>query len=282
MKIKFLLITLMATAAAQAQTYYPTLQSGVVWQINYIGAAGYGSSTVRTLGDSVVGGVTYEKVNDGSPISLYREDTAGQEIYYRSPSGQETLLYDFALNMGDSVVISWFDSYLLEYENFTFYVDSVSQTAIQSGSRKLLRLHCNGCDQPSLYWLESVGNLYNLGPLSYNSEGIDYPTDTITCQQINGAQTFLLSDSTPCNLTSGIDDLSGSAMQLSFYPNPVQNSITLSASELITNVEIINMTGQVVSSNQYHATMVNVDMAAFPAGVYIMQANGQAYRIVKE
>jgi hypothetical protein len=72
-----------------------------------------------------------------------------------------------------------------------------------------------------------------------------------------------------------------------FYPNPVKNVLNLSYNQEITSVEVFNMVGQKVSSNNLNATLGQVDMSQLPNGIYLVKvatANNQSktIRVIKE
>jgi hypothetical protein len=72
-----------------------------------------------------------------------------------------------------------------------------------------------------------------------------------------------------------------------YYPNPVKNVLNLSYNQEITSVEVFNMVGQKVSSNNLDATLGQVDMSQLPNGVYLVKvatANSQSktIRVIKE
>jgi len=72
-----------------------------------------------------------------------------------------------------------------------------------------------------------------------------------------------------------------------YYPNPVKNVLNLSYNQEITSVEVFNMVGQKVSSNNLDATLGQVDMSQLPNGIYLVKvatANNQSktIRVIKE
>ena len=68
----------------------------------------------------------------------------------------------------------------------------------------------------------------------------------------------------------------------SYYPNPVNNNLTLSAQKEINNVSVYNMVGQEVYRSTPN-TMTNVvDMSGLQAGAYFVKVTvGNAIKTVK-
>ncbi len=85
------------------------------------------------------------------------------------------------------------------------------------------------------------------------------------------------------NYTS-VQDLT--AKGFSFYPNPTEGRITLSANEAIDRVEITSITGQVLYREELHTDNHSLDITRLPSGIYLMNVyignDKGTYRIVKE
>lgn len=70
-----------------------------------------------------------------------------------------------------------------------------------------------------------------------------------------------------------------SLKNLVVYPNPVQNILTVSYSEAITNISIINMLGQTVISKNANTDKVEIDTSGLQNGSYVLKvstADGEA------
>ncbi len=73
---------------------------------------------------------------------------------------------------------------------------------------------------------------------------------------------------TSCS-TAGLDDLGMS--QFTYYPNPVNDQLTIRAQSNVKDITVFNMLGQVVSSQSPNAKDCLVDMAAMQSGAYFVQ-----------
>ncbi|KGO94494.1 hypothetical protein Q767_13075 [Flavobacterium enshiense DK69] len=58
---------------------------------------------------------------------------------------------------------------------------------------------------------------------------------------------------------------------LKVYPNPTKNQITVSNSEILSKIEIINITGQVLFSNKPNQSEVKLDLSDYPVSVYFVR-----------
>ena len=84
--------------------------------------------------------------------------------------------------------------------------------------------------------------------------------------------------------TLGIDD--NSLAQFSYYPNPVNNTLTLNAQNTIEDVTLYNMLGQVVLRATPNAVNTDVDMSALSNGAYFVQVTianiTKTVRVIKQ
>ncbi|WP_055436515.1 T9SS type A sorting domain-containing protein [Lacinutrix algicola] len=71
----------------------------------------------------------------------------------------------------------------------------------------------------------------------------------------------------------------------SYYPNPVNNTLTLNAQQAITNVSVFNMLGQQVLRNVPNAVTKTLDMSNLQSGAYFVQVtvgtSVETVRIIK-
>ena len=69
---------------------------------------------------------------------------------------------------------------------------------------------------------------------------------------------------------------------VTLYPNPTQQEITVYCSDKITSLMIMNVLGQLVYSNKYSSTQVQIDVSILPSGIYFLQVNDEALKFIKE
>ncbi len=63
--------------------------------------------------------------------------------------------------------------------------------------------------------------------------------------------------------------------EFQLYPNPVHDSICISSTDTIQNVEIYNLLGQNVFKGSYNATEVHIRVFDFTSGLYFVKANSR-------
>jgi len=95
---------------------------------------------------------------------------------------------------------------------------------------------------------------------------------------------FFIDDFQITSTSLGIQELS--TLQFTYFPNPVNDKLTINAQTNIDNIVVLNMLGQVVSSQSPNSLNCLVDMAAMRTGVYFVQVsignNTQTVRVLKQ
>lgn len=69
----------------------------------------------------------------------------------------------------------------------------------------------------------------------------------------------------------GLDEMSLTSVVI--HPNPIEDFFTISSSEIITKIEIVNLLGQTIFSNSYNQLNVSIDAAKFETGTYILKVS---------
>ncbi|HBX50235.1 MAG TPA: hypothetical protein DEH02_04095 [Bacteroidales bacterium] len=152
-----------------SQNYIPFVKEGKMWTEKTSPSAApiYSIKTYQMKGDTIILSNLYKKIiNSQNTISCYiREDTITQQVYCRQNNGYEFLLYDFALQIGDT----------LQGED-CITVSSVSTELFAGSIRRKICINYGFITEPMI-WYEGIGS---------NVQGIFAP------KCIVGAYTWLL------------------------------------------------------------------------------------------
>ena len=130
--------------------------------------------------------------------------------------------------------------------------------------------------QPStVWWLATSSGSH--GSLALVSEDSGATWETVEDYQ---AVFFVAGD---CELL-GVEDMS--SFDFSYFPNPVNDVLTIQSQKAVKSVEVFNLTGQKVL-NTSKLTKGEVNVSALSAGVYVFKAtleNGQieTFKVVKK
>jgi hypothetical protein len=305
---KAVLFIFMNVAAifAQAQSYHPFPDSNAIWNTtgnNVFTNAKY-EFRYGMCGDTVINSKTYSKVYSlvdtilVNPLSTYfgaiRED-ADKKVWFLMPGYDETILYDFSAQPGDT--IRYQTGGALCGTNITFWpqtphyltVVSIDSILLENGEYRK-RWHLSGgimSDQ----WVEGFGSIFWFGlfnPLisdialcgdSYDFACFRQNYETIYLNNTNCGTCY-------CNIIlSSSDIFDNHDSRLTISPNPADNEIEISFSDHNGPycVRILDLKGrQVAVKTEIHTDNQRISTSALLAGEYVVMVCNGKNEIVRQ
>ena len=311
-KLYLPLLLLCLAFTSKAQTYYPMFGYDHYWYVNYYAE---GSSTRETStfyneliyhsnSDTVINNKIYYKTNLSGIIQYYgpvdtnvyfREDTTAKQVWILTKdTTKENLIYDYSLQTGDSVYLTFnpadSPTYYAPVTGW-FFVDSVKTVSIYAGPRKALFLtnpkKSYDTDDyktpPVVEWIEQVGspimpdysqqlidgdvgfeNFWNYAYIllcSFDTSNKIYHSHALDSLFIQFTpSSYEDSDSCSLHIFGGINRVIKPNLFLQLSPNPSTNNIQLTTTlphPSITQVFIYNIYGQIVYSSATPASSIN-------------------------
>ncbi|MES2557681.1 MAG: T9SS type A sorting domain-containing protein [Bacteroidota bacterium] len=289
-------------SVTQAQNY---LQPGSQWRIN---ATGLSMSApcyfieqyvCEITGDSLIAAQTYQKIichglkTEGptSPnpnsnceppttfsrlYALVRED--GLKLYIYDGS-EEKLLYDFDLQVGDTLPLSYNN-----YDN-QITIDSITTLQIGNEVRKVFHFTQQSQSSEINKIIEGVGHNWGFTGIM---QPFEFFETSLECYAINDTA-YYPSLNAPCELNVGLqEELKG--VELNSYPNPTNAGIVIETGSLngIQSWNMFDVYGNNCSIEKVdiQTGTLSLDLSSVMAGVYIVcvvDENGKAgvVRVVK-
>lgn len=270
-------IVLIDTGSAQAQfnVYHPFPDSNAVWGM-VTGCMDWNCGSAHYIqdhydGDTTMDGTSYKKIGQSigggsGECSCYppedlgpgyiREDTMSRKVFWRMQgSSTDVLLYDFAVNVGDTL------QGLMENCDLTWVAGSIDSILIGSGYRKRINYEVSFDPGVQFSIIEGIGSTYGLTTCPYIPFEMGI---TLLCFTVDGNVLFspLGPDLTACgDLTSGIlhsKIVPGPVV----YPNPSTGIFHLGVAA--REVQVYNAQGQLLFTHKGH----EVDLSTWPPGVY--------------
>jgi len=292
------LMTLINASYGQTNVYHKFLGENSVWTGGYTGYQSpwcykviytlydYNSGGAMTIGDSIYYLLEQEKTfyppyYSGSMAGIcnftggssgyyhdfpgyLREDTIARKVYYLPiDSTNERLLYDFNLNVGDT---------LKPYPAFSScispIVTQIDSVLVGGNFRKQWTVNSGGC-----LWdgkiIEGIGSLFGLLEPYSNFERWGF----VECYSVNSVTMFSQSPDCPVLITQVDKKIKFDNVAIS--PNPTKNSITISQTEPTFNkYEIYSLNGKLVSENKIMSILQKVDLTGYAEGMYIVKLIG--------
>lgn len=238
-------------------------------------------------GDTIVNGISYAKLYTGAPFlndssvfsyslrGLFRIDSL--KVYFKNINmtldefgfidTSDILLYDFDMNVGDSILNfdngSGSQNYLI--------VESIDTILLNSLSLKRWNfISSTGWMPYGLTWIEGIGS--DIGFFTYFTyfeSGIN-----LACfHELNQDFIFDLGNSPDCASVGIAENISDNT--ISVYPNPVYDILMIdfeSKTNATVTYEITDMLGKIVSTHNVNVTSgmnrINLSAASFDNGFY--------------
>lgn len=208
-------------------------------------------------------------------LGYLREDTLARKIYFKETiAGTESLLYDFSLNVNDSMLINFpFNT----WDNGYYYVDSIITKTEICGPRKhfYLRRHMNNSN-PAIYYydfIESIGSSYHIiykynngmsyAPFPYPLNCIYQWGEGLACKKNKSIQQYQSctnaaawnNNNSSCvyyRFLGGIHE-NTNAHNLSIYPNPASSKLKININvekDQSLSISIIDVFGKALQSHK--------------------------------
>jgi hypothetical protein len=221
-------------------------------------------------GDSVVNSVNYNKiwVSYDSLLTWHYQGLLREVsniVYYIPPDGNEGILYDFNLEIGDSAYIN-----NLFCSDIPIYVVDIDTVEYFGVSRKRWLLGENGYVQES--WVEGIGSMH--GPLYTKFEYcIICPVWNLLCYHNNDTLEYIMNGYTDCYQTSVgiIEEYDDTGFAI--YPNPIRkgSSIYITTNSVPSNISVYNSSGILMRSlNSTTDTKIKIETNIFKPGLYLI------------
>ncbi|MDD2799173.1 MAG: T9SS type A sorting domain-containing protein [Bacteroidales bacterium] len=255
-----------------------SLNDGDSWSINVSHGSWYGGGTnenYTVVGEKSINGLLYKNVVVTSD-SIYnaaqsrfafniREDK-GKWFYYNSTLSKEVLLYDFNLQVGDSIIASWSGL------NVTLKVMKVDSLLLNGEWRKRLQMGQHDAYYGNDYflhnWIEGIGS----------DDGILYSTvlvmdsgSTLLCFHRNGELVYINPNFNRCGLISGIENHTISTPFMVKNIDSQNGIYEIQCGSEIEELSITDLQGRIVSHLKPYENNAAFSLIHQPKGVYILQ-----------
>ena len=277
-----LLMLLPLVGVGQTSVYHPMPESDAVWSVyQAIGTPDPNWCTVIynypivISGDTTIQSNVYKRLetpyyldssvgNNCQGISApvyhgaFRQDIPNKQVFYVGQSDTvETLLYDFNLQVGDTIVGSLS---LLPVDHIITSMDSV---LVGNSFRKRWTIN----ETPFYSIIEGVGSTFGLLP-SFGGFFTHEPYFEVTCFQEGGTMMYPESPTSCLTITDVATEPQKASLHL--YPNPTTSTINIQLPEnngKATRTRIYDMTGRLVHQQPFNP---NMDVGYLDRGTYIV------------
>jgi hypothetical protein len=203
---------------------------------------------------------------------LLREEN--DKVFYLDTLNQLDTLYDFSLNVGDSVLFDLYGMFpeWLQVVN----VDSVQISGDYYRRLKFAEPTMNAFDELNEIWIEGIGSihgpLFPNFPVKFSQEMPD--SMLVTCTFSNNQQVWQHQSYPSCyvNIVLSVDQLE--PLDFKIYPNPFTDRIHIENFGLHQyELTLLNSLGQTVKRTQVNGDNQIIDLTELKAGIYFLSIN---------
>lgn len=278
----FLLVSGVLSLRAQTSTYRPFRLDTAVWLEHYTpsGCTGVQCQQFNRKvidGDTLINALVYRKVYQqsgtvgqcsggssatcffpsGSPayIGALRQDTLAKKVYYHM--GHDTLLYDFDLQVGDTIPLSYSNMGMNGHK----IVQKTDSVLIGSIYYKVFEGDTSG-----LSWrtVEGIGN--SRGVLSDIFGTCDYSMDCFNGNTLAAVWGCAFG----CAAVAGIEKINAKNGIL-LSPNPTTGIFSISFPESTSQIVVTNSLGQILAAaSEFNGLKRELNISELQAGIYFV------------
>lgn len=284
---KFLLIVLLKLFISFTVAGQSFISAEKQWNVRLTFFGNYSMEIFKIQGDTTINNQTYNKLlvsYDSLATWKYmgsiREDD--KKVYYVMPAGDEGLLYDFGLKIGDTTYIS---NYFCHDDTVPIYVENIDTILFNGFSYK--RWHLKSVDQPFVteiedFWLEGVGSVTGL-IYSFFNYCIVCPDWKLICYYYDDTLLYQNPIALSCyEEHTGIDE-PDNELKLVLSPNPVikGDPVIVNSSVALEYVAVISIDGAILKKlNSPIGDIVTFDTSDLKPGLYIITVITNDHRSV--
>jgi hypothetical protein len=217
------------------------------------------------------------------PIGFYR--SVGKRIYrYNTDSMSEFLLYDFDVNIGDTMDV---DAGMFYGNVIVYDIDSMM---IGGEWRKVIYASQDNGPLLTDLFVEGIGNLVSGldGWAVPNVSGILYD---LICYSYNGYH-YLISindddildpSDYPCEYAVGIQE-QNRPITYDVYPNPTHDELRIShlAAHIGEELTFTDITGKIIHREKINQSVISIHATSLPEGLYFLNINGEVSKVMVE
>ncbi len=296
----FFILVISKSCFSQTNIYHPFPDSNAVWNMNNGGCC-YASCPPplndpyiidyvfsRFLsGDTIINSLTFAKMYESGSshehcaisstvnnwiffnnnyVGCIRQDTALRQVYMLHPgSGAECVLYDFNMNVGDTVPIDCFAS------NDCVVVSSIDSILIGGSYRRQFNL--SGQTIYPYTIIEGIGSTAgHFEPYC----AIEF-SGHLTCFSQNG-QVLYPDSTTSCNNYTSSGSVNDD-VQIAISPNPFHDQaiVQISKHSVFENLELFDVMGRKVRQIKISGQVISIERGNLKPGIYFLMLTGNKH-----
>jgi hypothetical protein len=287
--MRYILLFITAMALQSVSTAQHFTDSGNTWIMSYFNweLEIFTNFQIKIDADTLIQNQAYKTLlqaddaynpNWHSVNYFLREDDE-KIVYILDSTGQEGILYDFGLDVGQQVVL---------WNDITVTVKSIDSVQVANNQmQRRLKIGISygppggGCTASPFYWIDDVGG--PAGPVPYGYSCLEHDIGYgLGCLLRNDEIYYSAASDGWCEefTTASIPV---TEIGLSVFPNPVLDELSIQftdASDPIKNVQMYNSQGQIVYHQIANEPDHRIDMSQMASGIYFLEVISEDHKSI--
>lgn len=241
----------------------------------------FSTTTVLFQSDTTINNLVYKKIfssydtiNFNFNGELIREDSIGR-VFTKEWNSPEQLIYDFSVNVGDTIVLHNFMGGITEAK-----IDSIDTIFLAGKNRKRIFNSFYNFGNVVDCWIEGIGSL--MGVLYSGNVIIDFGTNLL-CYWQNGSKLLSTeySDLYGCYYTNVEIDEINSLNRIKVYPNITRQYLTIENNQDENLIfKIYNSIGQEIINTLIESKIQIINISDVRNGLYFYQIINKKKEII--
>lgn len=212
----------------------------------------------------------------------------GDQIYSKDGANQETLLYDFGMDIGDSI-----ETEIYPRTNYISILDSIGDTTLNNTTRKIYYLREFPKPDPDWkaqeIWIEGIGSTtdgllrqteFGLTPANHGYQLICFHQDETLIYQ---SQDF---DNCYIDIVDGLSENKIPQGDFKIFPNPTAGRLTIEIDQTVllpAKIEILSIAGKIIKIEKVSQVgQLTVDLTGISQGVYLIGLTSDNQKAVRK
>lgn len=273
-----LIILILTKISIFSQIYYPFPDSNAIW--NNESHWGFYTWIQRfgVYGDTTINNQLYDKIyliendsilniNNMTYYAALRENSTKQVFVKLKDYYDEILIYDFSLNIGDTIHSNSPYGYLSYQTNTISDIDTIELENNQF--RRRFRINDTG-----EYWIEGIGS--NRGLFYPITESLIGTANDLLCFKQNDTIIYLNNpecDKCFCSLATAILEITKKSNILKIYPNPGTSEIFIEPpfEKGLSTINMYNSNGNLINTINASSFPIKLKIKDLPFGIYFIR-----------
>lgn len=282
-------LALLSFSALAQDGYHSFPTTNAVWSQDMTGVFEPLEFLDYTCGDTIFGDKVYMKIfsqfsssgSGGVYLQGGLREEGKQILFYKVPENVEFLLYDFSLQVGDTLEVKRIvDQNIQPFTMRVLSIDSITLTDGLHKRWKMKNIPATGFHET---WIEGIGSTFGLLNRTLGFLGGTPPR--LNCTRQNGETIYTLPNYSPCNFTLWLTEcqemVAVHAAEIAstvVFPNPFsdQLNVSMSAGDASTTLRLFDCFGKLLRSADVSGqTTFTWQRDDLPAGIYFLKVENQ-------